>query len=80
MCDPEVLLVESWERRFLYDFMNLPYVVREEILRSLGLHTDADIGKTHVKLLNDLVERAKEKACVEKLMERITLEKERMLR
>lgn len=80
LCDPEVLLVESWERRFLYDFINLPYVVREEILRSFRLHTDEDVGKTHVELLNDLVERAKEKACVEKLMERITLEKERMMR
>ena len=62
------LAVSSWERKFAYDFIGLPYVKRNNILRELNLFSPEDEGRKHVDLLGKIIERAKEQKCVAELI------------
>lgn len=75
---PAVLPVESWERRFIYDFMNLPFFSREKILKDISLTINEDEGKRHAELLGKIMERARKKNCVSQLIERVNEERERI--
>lgn len=71
------LLVDSWERTFIYDFMNLPFYSRKRIVEAFSLDRPEDVGKTHAKLLDYYIERAKAERRVEELLEQVEFEKER---
>ena len=76
MPESNVLSVSSWERRFIYDFINLPYFCRRNILQKLCLEKPEDEGKRDTELLDKIIRRAKEKGCVPKLMEEVKKQKE----
>ncbi len=63
--------VQSWERRFIYGFMNLPFFRRREILAELNLDRLADGETPHISLLDSYIRRAKEQGCVEQLLEEV---------
>ena len=63
--------VQSWERRFIYGFMNLPFFRRREILAELNLDRLADGETPHICLLDSYIRRAKEQGCVEQLLEEV---------
>lgn len=60
--------VQSWERQFIYGFMNLPFSRRREILAELNLDRPADGETRHICLLDSYIRRAKEQGCVEQLL------------
>lgn len=62
---------DSWERSFVYDFMNLPFFRRERILQKLNLIQAEDEGLTHAELLEPIIYRAKEKKIVDELLREI---------
>lgn len=62
---------DSWERSFVYDFMNLPFFRREYILQKLNLIQAEDEGLTHTELLEPIIYRAKEKKIVDELLREI---------
>ena len=66
------VFVDSWERRFAYDFMNLPYYKREVILQKLNLKYPEDDGMKHTELLKIIIHRAEAKECVDELLAEIT--------
>lgn len=72
------LLVDSWERAFIYDFMNLPFYGRKRIVGTLSLDRPEDVGKTPAELLDCYINRVKEKDQVEKLLKHVQVEKERL--
>lgn len=76
--ESSTLSVCSWEREFIYSFMNLPFFRRELILKTLELGRPEDEGKKHIELLDRIIERAKEQDCISKLMEALNAERERM--
>lgn len=63
--------VDSWERKFIYDFMNLSYFRRRDILAKLNLDRPEDGETRHICLLDCYIERAKEQNCVEQLIEEV---------
>lgn len=75
--DPPVLSVSSWERKFIYDFMNLPFIKRDLILKKFLLGKPEDEGMRHIELLDKFITRAKEKKCVAQLIAEIEKEKVR---
>ena len=62
------LSVDSWERTFNYDFMNLPFYSRKRVVETLSLDCPEDVGKTHAELLDCYIGRIKVKCQVEKLL------------
>ncbi len=71
------LLVDSWERTFIYDFMNLSFYARKRVVEVLSLDHPEDVGKTHAELLDCYIERVKAERQVEKLLDQIQTERER---
>ena len=71
------LSVGSWERAFIYDFMNLSFYARKRVIETLSLDQPEDVGKTLPELLDCYIERAKEKGQVEKLLKQVQDERER---
>ena len=72
------LLADSWERAFIYSFANLPFYARKRIVETLSLDRPEDMGKTSAELLDCYIERVKEKGQVEKLLEQVQAERERL--
>ncbi len=75
--ETETIYAASWERRFIYDFINLPQYYRTEILSKLKLNRPEDEGHRHIELLRDYIYRAKEQGCVEQLLKELQQQKER---
>lgn len=77
---PEVskISVHSWERNFIYEFINLPFFRREAVLKKLNLSRPEDEGLKHSELLDAIVFRAKEQNSVAVLLEEMKKETERM--
>ncbi|WP_312940714.1 metallophosphoesterase [Oscillibacter sp.] len=73
-----VLPVKSWERKFMYDFINLPFFCRESILKDFNLTIPTDEGKKHAELLPEFMRRAICNSCVQQLLDRIKDEKGRI--
>lgn len=71
------ILVDSWERTFIYDFMNLPFYARKRVVEALSLDRPEDVGKIPAELLDCYIERVKEKYQVEKLLKQVQIERER---
>lgn len=63
--------VYSWERRFIYDFMNLPFSRRRDILAKLNLDRPEDGETRHICLLDCYIKRAEEQDCVKQLLEEV---------
>lgn len=61
----------EWSKQFIYDFINLPKVSRDQILHNLNLYCDAYNGKSHTDILLDIVCKAEEKQCVDALINEI---------
>lgn len=76
--EPLTLSVHSWERDFMYNFINLPFFVRQSILKKLKLDRPEDEGVKHIELLDNIIYRAKEQDCVTQLLKELDTEKERM--
>lgn len=76
MPESSVLSVSSWERSFIYDFMNLPFICRERILKKFSLEKPEDEGKKHTELLEEIIRRAKENRCESQLIEEVRIQKE----
>lgn len=76
LLEPNILSVSSWERRFIYDFINLPFLYREQILKKLSLKLPEDEGKKHTELLNKIIDRAKANGCEIQLIEEVKTQKE----
>lgn len=76
MPEQSVLSVSSWERSFIYDFMNLPFLCRERILKKFALEKPEDEGKKHTELLEKIISRAKESGCEAQLVEEVRMQKE----
>ena len=74
--EQSVLLVSSWERSFIYDFMSLPFLSRESILKKFALKKPDDEGKKHTELLEEIICIAKERGCETQLVEEIRIQKE----
>lgn len=60
------LLVDSWERAFIYNFANLPFYTKKRVVEALSLDRPEDAGKASAELLDCYIERVKEKGQVEK--------------
>lgn len=71
------LLVDSWERTFIYDFMNLPFYSRKRVVEALSLDRPEDVGKTRAELLDCYIERTKAEHQEKKLLDQVQAEKER---
>lgn len=54
-----------------YEFLSLAYVNRDMILSRLALRREEDEGVKHVKIIDDILERAKKQGCVEQLWQEI---------
>lgn len=76
--EPLTLSVHSWERDFIYSFMNLPFFCRQSILKKLKLDRLEDEGVKHIELLDNIIYRAKEQNCVVQLLKELDTERERM--
>ena len=76
MPEQSVLSVSSWERSFIYDFMSLPFLCRERILKKFALEKPEDEGKKHTELLEEIISRAKESGCEAQLVEEVRIQKE----
>lgn len=76
MPEQSVLSVSSWERSFIYDFMSLPFLCRERILKKFALEKPKDEGKKHTELLEEIISRAKESGCEAQLVEEVRIQKE----
>lgn len=72
------LRVDSWERTFIYDFMNLPFYSRKRIIVDLSLDRPEDVGKTNAELLDCYIQRVKAECQVKKLLEQVQVERERL--
>ena len=71
------LLVDSWERTFIYDFMNLPLYARKHVIEALSLDRLEDVGKSHSELLDRYIERTKATCQEAELLKQVKAEKER---
>lgn len=63
--------VYSWDRKFIYAFMNLPFSRRRDILAKLELDRPEDGENRHICLLDCYIQRAKEQNCVEALIKEV---------
>lgn len=72
-------LVESWERTFIYDFMNLPFYARKHVVEALSLDRPEDVGKSHSELLDRYIERTKAIHQEKKLLEQVQAEKRKVV-
>lgn len=69
--DTSGMAVHSWQRRFIYDFMNLPFSRRRDILTKLNLDRLEDGETRHICLLDCYIKRAEEQECVNQLLEEV---------
>lgn len=76
--EPATLSVHSWERDFIYNFMNIPFFCRQSILKKLKLDRPEDEGLKHIELLDNIIQRAKEQDCVSQLLKELNTERERI--
>jgi predicted phosphodiesterase len=66
-----------WKRKFVYSFINLPFVTRQSIIEKLGLfYPEEDEGKKHSEIIKDIISRAETKKCVQSLIEELNKNKE----
>ena len=59
------------DKTFVYDFLLLPPVRRQIILKNLSLTTEEDRGKEHYEILESIISRAKNNNCLDRLWEEI---------
>lgn len=68
----------SWQREFVYDFINLPFLVRCSILDKYGLCLPEDEGKKHTEFIADIIQRAEAKNCVHALITEVNKKRENL--
>lgn len=69
--DAGVVCRPEWSKQFAYDFMNLPPIQRDKILRELGLDRTEDKDRRHYEYLREIVQRAEQMGCEDELLRRI---------
>lgn len=58
-------------KNLFYGFMELSWIKRCTLLKKYNLLDEADKDKGHVKILEKMLERAKENNCLEKLYDEV---------
>ena len=61
----------EWSKRFIYDFINLPEVCRNKVLRNLNLYQDEFDNQPHTAILADVIKMAEEQQLIDKLIEEV---------
>lgn len=58
-------------KNLVYSFLNLPYITRQGILLKFNLLAPDDDGLAHVKIIEKIINKAKDRECLEEFLKEI---------
>lgn len=65
----------EWKKRFAYDFMNLPIVERNDLIKKYKLLHGVNNSRTHIEQLPIIIRSIEDKNCIEQIISEIKLRK-----